>query len=270
MARELSTKKKVYETIDQVVRGVCKDLEEGLERYETYLHWALKAHKDWHLDQAKEVKTVLLDLNAYKAVDWPDDYVDWTKIGIKYGNQLLTFVHDDYMSFPLDSDDTGNDPDLDADWEDVTDILDSNLVSQDTGGYYFYNNISPHGEDPGRLFGLTAKDNYLGYFRINREREQIQLRSRVSNLTTIYLEYIANGYNPCGESFVHPYAAHLISLFVHWQRLKHKRPYNRGQVQDAKDDYWQEYDRVCSRMFDLTVEDILECSRSGYTLLPIN
>lgn len=272
MAREHSTKKHVYETIDSIVGGVCKDYEEGLERYEQYLHWALKAHKDWRMDQAKEVKTALITLNAYKAIDWPVDYIDWTKVGVKCGNQILTFVNDDWMSFPFDSTDVGTEPDLDPECIDVTDTQDllSNGYAIDGQGYYYYNLFNEKGQALGKLYGLTSKDNYLGYFRINREREQIQFRSRFTNLKQIYLEYISNGYSPCAETLVHPYAAGLIALFVHWQRAKFTRPYPRGQVIEHKQDYWEEFDRVNGRQFNLTVEDILDVSRDGYTLTPVN
>ncbi len=269
MAREIDTKKAVYDTINNVVKGVCLDLLEGEERYEQYLHWALKAHRDWHMDQAKEVKTVICQLNSYKAIDWPVDYIDWTKVGIKCGNQILTFVNDDFMSFPIDSD-ADLVPDEDAECIDVTDtadVLGSSIAGQ---GYYYYNTLNEKGQDLGKLWGLTAKDNFLGYFRVNTERQQIQFRSRFTGLTEIYLEHISSGYNPCEETLVHPYAAQLISLFIHWQRVKFKRPYIRGEVNDAKLNYWEEFERVNGRQFDLTVEDILDVSRSGYSLIPKN
>jgi hypothetical protein len=253
MAKKLYTKK-TYETIDSIVRGVCMDLDEGLERYEQYLHWALQAHKDWHLDRAKEIKTVRLALTSYKAIELPEDFVDWTKVGIECGNTILTFTHDeDCPSF------------------DVNDysILDSGQVGQ-SFGYYYYNFINSKGQDTGKLFGLSAKDNYQGYFRLNRERAELQFRSKITNLQTIYLEYISNGYDPCGESFVNPMASNLIRLYVHWQRLKFSKNSARWQVADAKQEYVEELDLVGWRMFDLTTEDILESWREGFSLLPMN
>jgi hypothetical protein len=265
--------KKTYETIDNIVKGVCMDLGEGEERYEQYLHWALEAHKDWHLDQAKEIKTVQIDLTPYKAAALPDDFVDWTKVGIKCGNTILTFAKDNYMPFPEDNDgDNVVDVDEDCPRFDVGDysVVDANGYSLNSFSHYYYNTLNDKGQDTGNLFGLTAKDNYQGYFRLNKEREEIQFRSRILNLETIYLEYISNGYNPCGMSYVHPYAAKLINLYVHWMRKKHNRLSARWQIDDAKTDYWQEHDRVSGRMFDLTAEDILEAWRSAYSLLPLN
>ena len=269
MARKYSTKKSVYATIDQITRGICHELGEGVERYEQYLHWALKAHGDWHMDQAREVKTVICELNSYKAIAWPVDYVDWTKVGIKCNNQILTFVNDDFMSFPMDKD-ADNVPDVDPECVEITDETDitTNGWAINGQGYYYYNLFNEKGQDQGKLWGLTAKDNYMGYFRVNSEREEIQFRSRFTNLTQVYLEYISDGYEPCKETLVHPYAASLIAYFVHWQRLKHTKPYIRGQVNDAKGDYWEEHDRVNGRQFNLTVEDILDAHRDGYYLIP--
>ena len=38
----------------------------------------------------------------------------------------------------------------------------------------------------------------------------------------------------------------------------------RSHVQEAKNDYFEEYERVGWRMFDLTVEDVLEVSREAF------
>lgn len=265
-------KKNTYDKIDIVVRGVCMDLDEGLERYEQYLHWALEAHKDWHLDQAKEVKTVELDLTSYKAVILPDDYVDWTKIGIRCGNTILTFTHDENMPFAKDQDE---DNIIDVDKNclnfDVSNL--SVVESSGTGlnpfGYYYYNLLNAKGQDYGKIYGLEAKDNYLGYFRINKEREEIQFRSSVTNLKTIYLEYIGNGYTPCGESFVNPYASKMIKLYVHWMRKEYSKTSASWEVVRAEKNYWQEFEKVQYRLFDLSVEDILETWRDSYTQLPI-
>jgi len=253
-------KKKTYESIDNIVKGVCVDMGEGEERYEQYLHWALKEAKNWYLDFAREVKTIELPINDYLAVDLPDDYVDWTKIGIKSGNQILTFAHDTYMAQPQDTD-SDNVPNKDIDL--VPD-------SSEEDGNYFYNVINSHGENTGRMWGQSAKDNYLGYFKIDLEREQIQLRTKISSLKTIYLEFISNGYEACGQGYVHPYVSQLIELFIHWKRLKHNKYSASWQVRDARDDYEREFYRVQNRYSDLGVEDVLEVWREGYSLTPLN
>jgi len=53
-------------------------------------------------------------------------------------------------------------------------------------------------------------------------------------------------------------------------RKKHSKLSARWEVQDAKQDYWEEFSRVEYRMFDLTTEDILEAWREGFSLLPMN
>lgn len=259
MAVKKSYKKKTYETIDNVVKSVCMDLGEGEERYEQYLHWALKESKNWYLDFAKEICTRLLPVNSYLAVDLPEDYVDWTKVGLKAGNQILTFVHDDFMSFPTDND-------LDC----IPD-KDEDLMPDDTdAGYYYYNLLNDKGQDLGKLWGLSVKDNFQGYFRINEAREQIQFRTKMASMDQIYLEYISNGYDPCGLSYVHPYVSQLIELYIHWQRLKHQgKNAIKWQVDNAKNDYWVEFDKVQSRYLNMTAEDYLDVFREGFILTPL-
>jgi len=92
----------------------------------------------------------------------------------------------------------------------------------------------------------------------------------MASMDQIYLEYISNGYDPCGLSYVHPYVSQLIELYIHWQRLKHQgKNAIKWQVDNAKNDYWVEFDKVQSRYLNMTAEDYLDVFREGFILTPL-
>lgn len=262
-------KKNTYVELIEIVRRVQKDLEEGTERTDTYLHWALEAHKDWHLHLGKEVKTVILPVTDWKAIELPNDYIDWTKVGIQNGDQIQTFVNDPNMALNFDKEERTGDR-LPNKNQQITDISYAEDGIVTPYGWYFYNLVDEKGADGQRVFGLAHKDNYLGYFRVNTERGEIQFRTQVSGLKNVYLEYIADGYNPCKNTLVHPEAVSLYKLYIHWMREKYKPNPTKWVVDNAKQDYWEEFDRVQFLMWDLTVEDILDVSWNAYSQVPIN
>lgn len=250
------------EELDKIVRKALADNGYGLERYEQFLMWAQDCYNMFRQDMAREIKSVELPLTAWKAIEWPDDYVDWTLIGIRRHGRLYVFTNDEEIPLffdrgedndPLPNEETFDDG---ANFDDVTDQI------------YNFRNFNGRGEDQGRLFGLRAKNNGVGYYRINRERREIQLNPIMST-DTAYLEYIAHGYSPCKKTLVPRYASQLHRDFIEWKRRKFAKS-SRASVKEAKEDFWQEWYRVQARMDDTTIADIVEAAIDGYTASPHN
>ena len=78
-------------TIRGVANQVAEDkLEHGTHKHASYIPWAKKGFRRLHEDTLCSVKTISVPMNAYNAVDLDDieDYVDWTKVGIQYGDKV--------------------------------------------------------------------------------------------------------------------------------------------------------------------------------------
>ena len=247
-------------TISQAVDSWLMDLGEDRSRFEQGLHWCLEGARDWHFDQARQVKTDMVKMTGYKAIKYPKDMVDWVKVGIKSGDRIYTFTRDNSIALHHDCEDgelIDNPPNQDSVF------ADPELLGE--VGYFFYGNAL---ELP--LYGLAVKDNGLGYYSDHPEQKEIQLATNLPSSTKIYLEYISDGWDPNKETLLHPYAFKLIKLYAHWMNLKYNRSVPRSHVQEAKQEYWDEHDRVSWRMFPLTVEDVLEVSREAFMSSPQN
>lgn len=246
---------KTWGTVKQAAAEALMDIGESTHRMDQFIKWGLDAARDWHFDMSREVKAVKLQLNSYKAVDLPEDFVDLVRIGYKDGNMIRLFDSDPGISMINDCEDgevIENVPDMFID--NVTDIDD-----------YFLDYMLG---DDGKNFGLQYKHNGLGYFKLIREAGQIQFRSTNSTITEIYIEYISDGWDPCNETLLHPYAFKLVQLYMHWQNLRFKNNRGLGDVAYAEQQYWNEHSRVQARMFDLSIEDILDSHRQAYSLSP--
>lgn len=246
-------------TLDSIVRSALMDIGAGLERYEQFKHWAIEGFRQFHFDLAGEVKTAKLTLTAWKAIELPEDYVDWVMIGVEVDNKIRVFLHDDRI--PIHREDEDSDGEIDE----LVSTVDTN--TQESVPYWFWNNRNFQGQETGQLYGLTVKDNGTGYFKMNPQRREIQFSPTVDSDTEIYLEYITDGFNPTSQTMVNIYAAKLVKLYIHWMRHEFAKSSNGMEKQRAKDMYDKELFKVQNRLQKITVEDVLEAARDGYRLI---
>lgn len=252
-----------YNTLGTCVFNAIEDIQGHENLFLHFLHFGIKAYRDYmyHIDQ--EVKTVEITLNQAKKAELPDDYLKWTKVGIRQGDMIYTFIRDEDLPNIFDTDSDGNETqhDVVAAWQDI--------AYDDSQYYTFYNYRGTRLEDEGRLFGRKFLDNHHGYFKINDCEIQINPRVNLSSTQKLYLEYIGDGLDPNKDTFVHPFAHELISLRIHWENMKNNpRLYSRGAILDAKENYYEELAKVNTRFTEWDLEEIKDSLYKGYSLTP--
>lgn len=249
-------------TLDAIVKLALVDAgETTVHKYARFLRWGLSAFRDFKTDSAQEVKTVRLPMNHLKQVVIPDDYTDWTKIGIQVGDKIKTFSLNQDIARLHQSDPCGC-PEPFRDNININEWPASFWETGGFGGYYFFN-YNDYGECLGGLYGHGGGYNHNGYFTIIKEAQPpvIQFDSRVRN-TWIYMEYISNGFCPTEHTLVNPYAEQAITDYIHWKRLWFAGDITASQI--AKQDYYTELHKCNFRIQAPTVKDILEASRRHY------
>lgn len=256
---------KKWYTVGQAALAALMDKGEDDSRFEQFLHWALEGARDFHIDQAREIKTVVKPMTAHKSITKPDDYVDWLKIGIKCGSTIKTFTHDTTINFNHDCED-GVKKENNECYDD--------LWSLDTvETQYLFHNFYSGGHSDGvdePIYGLAYKHNGLGYFRDHIEAGEFQFRAVVPKNSEIILEYISDGWDPSKKTVINPLAFKLIKLYVHWQEREYNSRASYWEVERAEDNYWDEFNRVNWRTFPMTVEDFQEVMREAYVATPQN
>lgn len=76
------------------------------------------------------------------------------------------------------------------------------------------------------------------------------------------MEYISNGFNPCGETLVNPYFAKAIKEYIHWRRLHFSG--NIAAAAEAERIYYNELHKARYRQMAPTISDVLRASRRYY------
>lgn len=238
-------------TVLEAAQSALMDIGEDNSRIMQFVHWGLEGARDWHMDMSRSVKTKVLTMTDYKAIKTPSDYVDWVKVGVKCGGIIKTFTHDNNIALHHDIVDGKKIENKDCQDVDIWDLATTDTMVP------FYGADEP-------IFGLAYKDNGLGYFNEHHEAGEIQFRTKIPKTAKIILEYVSDGWEPNKTTLLHPYAFKLITLYIHWMNLKHNKSNPRSHVQEAKNEYWDEFDRVSWRMFSITLEDVLEVQREAF------
>lgn len=247
-----------FYTLNSVAETVSTDLKEfGTHNLPIYLKWAVEVYRELVFDFAREIKTTKLSLNSYRALDFPEDYVDWVKVGIQYGDKIYVLGTSDKIALYHDIDDTGQILLNSA----TTDEYVPNGVNKEAyiGGYMFNNfsGMSLHG-----LGGLP----YKGYFRVDKAMRQLQFASSFPDVP-IYLEYISDGINPCGATYIDPLLYDACRQGTHYRRME----FDDSISESAKDKQGRKaHDAMKKaeyRKMDISAIDILNCTREGYSML---
>lgn len=249
-----------YFKVASIVDQVCIDLELPTDKYfNKLLSWALFSLVDLKMDAANDVITVKLPISEVNTVTLPENYVDWVKIGIPWGQYVKTMSVNDDLST---QDRTLGDPEFS---KDVTPgWLPNGTDLTNYGGYYFSN----YG---GRsLFSIGGGLPQQGQFKVvGRPGNNYELLLDAGiPAEEIYIEYIGLGINPCGETVISPYLGEWMRSLLHHNIEKFKPASQRSEaaINRTGRELWHQEQKVRGRTNKITPKDILTITRKSYRM----
>jgi hypothetical protein len=182
---------------------------------EQFWQWMLEMGL-WHLRELKldvwqEPKTELLPVTDRKTVVLPSGFVDWTKIGVAVGQYVVTLGVNDKLKLTQRTTDDNI----------VAGLLSQNLPNgldfNAYGGYYFFN------YNGGSLKGIGGGFVTKGSFRlVDHGTCKELLLDYDYSYDHVYLEYITDGFSPCGQTILNPYLCNyfLKGMEFSWEEEK--------------------------------------------------
>lgn len=210
------TPKKVNEsnlkTLEYVVQSVMLDLgEDGTNRYQQYLQWAIRGVKEIGKWTGINVKTKVLPVSNREAA-LPEDYLRYLKIGIcvEIGGvkKIMTLGLNDNLCKGRSVNDCG---------ENFDNVVQSvSTGTTDYGTDYYYNAY-------GGMYGYTG-GFAANYYTIDEEYNRILLASDIDG-DEVILEYISTGIGLDGQTFVKEIAIETLIAWIHWKRVEHRKSY---------------------------------------------
>lgn len=236
----------IFVSLSSIVKNVLLDRAYPMHFYVQFLNYAKNISQELIYDRLGAVNTVVLKLNAQGYAKLPDDYVDWTKVGVVQGQLIKPLVQQQGINrLP-------------------------NTTSE-IGGYIptvqnYYTTYNDFGEYVGRDYGgktFFQNDTY----KIIKERGIIQC-SEALPYTEIIMEYISNGCCMLASVGVEAYAQATIKSYILWQMKDHSRAYSDSQALVAKKEYTDQYKILRARLNEFDGNVIQRIMQLNYIATP--
>ena len=231
-------------TLEEVIKSLLIQQGENTEhKYMQYLDIAIRGLKELTFDILQQVKTETLTVNDNLTVDLPCDYVNYTRIGIcRPHGRIETLGYDEYLCIQSKIDCCG-----------ASDAHDFSETTSVSGGN------SRNGELTGGWYGLGGGYRN-GYYRIDRERNQIALSSELSG-GSIVLEYISDGSNVDGAMKVNALAEEALRAYIWWKLIQRKANIPPSEKEAARRDFYNEKRIARARIVNFTPDQAWRISR---------
>tara|TARA_R110001606_G_scaffold288693_1_gene436863 strand:+ start:2751 stop:3488 length:738 start_codon:yes stop_codon:yes gene_type:complete len=238
-------------TLDEVIKSLLIQQGETSEhKYMQYLDIAIRGLKELTFDILQQIKVANLDVNSNLTVDLPKDYVNYAKIGIcKSDGRIHTLGFDEQICIANNMDCCG------APY--------SNGTREDEN----YSGNYRNGEETGGLYGLGGGQNKNGYYRIDREKNQIALSSGLDG-NQLILEYLSDGSSVNGDMKVNAMAEESLRAYIYWKLIQRRNNIPLQEKESARRDFYNEKRLSRARIVNFTPDQARQITRKGFKQSP--
>lgn len=174
-----------------------------MRNYKKFLQLVIDGYRDMNLYSVTNIEVQYLLMDENKTVDVPDDFIDYTKIGIPKNGKLVVLTRDKTILLPRS-------------FEDGTEVgnVDATRVNL---GFYFADHFR-NGRYVGGLYGMTGGFNQA-YYRYDKELRQIIFTGDIPQ-SQIVLEYVSSGIKLSGTTLIPVQYVAALRAYVAWQQVE--------------------------------------------------
>lgn len=241
-----------YVKLDEIIKSLLIQMGEQTEhKYMQMLDIGIRGVKELAFDVTQSVKAVSLPINDNLTVDLPCDFVNYRRIGVCINGGLESLGLDTEMCIAPNYDGCGDPIAVATTSNNIESIESVSWITDYRGG-----------ENIGGAYGIGGGNNSRGYYRINKETNQIVLSSDFSG-DSIVLEYISDGSGDTGTFEIHVFAEEAVRAYMWWKHLQRKK-YVSGQEKElARRDFYNEKRIATARFSSFNKEEALQASRKN-------
>lgn len=232
-------------------------------------NYALRGIREMGFDIQNKIKSLILPVNkANYTIELPDDFVDYTKIGMIGGDGLIYVLGENKnqnmaMRYVTDA---AKNP-IDSNSDGVNDRVDAKVNGTRTphGGlesYTFRNYL--HEGNFGKAYGVGGGQYPAGEFRVNYEQNRIELNTGHDEIIVEYIADEARSENPS----IHIYAENALRTYVYYRLVERKSNVPSSEKSRARQEYYNERRLANARIKSFTKEEALKTIRKNYKQSP--
>ena len=236
-------------------------------------NFALRGLRELGFDMLKVIRSLKLSVNtSNNTVELPDDYVDWSKVGVVGGDGLVYVLGENKnINYSQKYSETGGQT-YDSDRDGLNEREDSKGATNGTAGgttddgfgsYVFRNYV--YGNGDGQLYGYGG-GRYQGEFRVNLDQNRLELKSN-SDISDVVIEYVADEARSSNPQ-VHVYAEEALMSYMYYKMIERKAAVPANEKARARSEYYNERRKANARMKSFTKEEALKVIRKNYKQAP--
>jgi len=216
---------------------------------------ALSCLREMNMDINGVVKIVALAINNNDTVDLPNDFLNYSKIGILGADgRIHSLGRDSSINLLPIYDDCG----VQISYPNTSSSVDPFSGMPYSGIFYgLYNSAQ---------FGINGGNNVIGYFRLSRSTNQLYLANmNILAGTTLIMEYIADIESSENDFEVHPYVIETIKNYISWKYVSGDRNTGLGEKQMRRAEYFNSRRLSNARYGVSTIEEWASSLRASNT-----
>lgn len=220
--------------------------------------------REFNTDVVGNFSTKLLNVNANKTVDLPEDYVSFSKIGvINEKGEIITLRANPQLSNYNDS------HPLKADrFEGVPNVGTVTYPAIPYNYPYIYYNFFVSNQSF-NLFGIGGGGQDIGNYKVDEECGVI-IFGPYFKYDKVLLEYLADGMDrSCDDYMIDSRAAEAMLAYIRWKTaLDNPKKYGQGLIRDYKQEYKSERLKAKMRINKIVVSEFEDIHRITTKLAP--
>jgi hypothetical protein len=264
------------EIVNDYILSIDTDDNAGNVSDNTVRSYALRGIREMGFDMLKRIRSVKISVNQSNlTAELPDDYVDWTKVGV-VGDDGLVYVLGENKNINYSQayakDSFGNL--IDSDNDGVYDRVDSKggtdsgspasaLIDNPYDSYMFQNYFASGA--PAALYGIGGGQTY-GQFRVNLDQNRLELSGN-GDIAEIVIEYVADEARSKNPS-VHAYAEEALRAYIYYKIVERKSSVPANEKARARGEYYNEYRKANARMKSFKKSEALRTIRKNFKQSP--
>lgn len=243
-------------TIEQMVANVLDQIQKPHmynELAETVAQKIVRGYQDLNFYHHYHVEVAYLPVNEMNAVNLPDDYIDYHKIGILSNGQVWTLSINDNIALPR----------REVCGQTIRSVITSGNP-EGVGmnyGYYFPDHYR-NGRFVGGLYGLGGGFN-TAYYRIDKGRNQIILSGSVPRCE-IVLEYQSNGISTSRESLIPMVCREVLIAYAVWKMAEGDMDMPMNRIMLYKQNYYEEIEKFRFLETSITLDEFKDALYEGF------
>jgi len=243
---------------------------------------ALRGIREMGFDMSRKIRSLKLTVDsATNTVELPDDYVDWSKVGV-VGSDGIVYVLGENKNLNYSQayanasgEKVGKASDaIDSDNDGVYDRVGSKSstgsgspssaddLSQGMNSHIFRN--LAYGS-ANAIYGVGG-GHYYGQFRVNLDQNRIELATNNTS-GEVVIEYVADEARSKNPS-VHVYAEEALMSYMYYKIIERRSAVPANEKARARQEYYNERRKANARIKSFTKEEALKTIRKNYKQAP--